>query len=99
MGTQNAKFENKQLRTKEVIYINGDLNNNVSPDDGVSDEDQRLHGYDTTAPGCTLAGDKIQLEDPDKKELLVCHLVVKGLVKGIYSKFNASEENLIVYKI
>ncbi|XP_075988286.1 histidine decarboxylase isoform X2 [Anticarsia gemmatalis] len=42
-----------------------DVKTNGSPCNG--DDDLNLHGYSTMSPGC---GDKIQLEDPHKKELL-----------------------------
>lgn len=45
----------------------GELSDDHTDSDDLYDDDG-LHGYDTMSPGC---GEKIQLENPDKKELLV----------------------------
>lgn len=37
-----------------------------------SDDEKKLHGYDKISNGCAQ---KIQLENPDKKEALVCYFV------------------------
>ncbi|GBP64268.1 hypothetical protein EVAR_45316_1 [Eumeta japonica] len=52
--------------------INGDRN----------DESPKLHGYDRTSHGCGDVGEKIQLENPDKKEPLVCIYLVGGKAFG-----------------
>ncbi|XP_063371097.1 histidine decarboxylase isoform X1 [Cydia amplana] len=63
--------DNELTKTNEDLINDEDL-----PDDGLNsgdsyhdlyDDEEGLHGYDKMSPGC---GEKIQLENPDKKEYL-----------------------------
>ncbi|RVE53594.1 hypothetical protein evm_001735 [Chilo suppressalis] len=77
LGSENANIKrngNKINQIKATIpAANGRLHNGKmdedkdSSDDLYDDDDSKLHGYHKMSHGC---GKKIQLENPDKKELL-----------------------------
>lgn len=65
----NGKYHNDDKRY-HGIHEKGD--EDLYGDDLYEENDDNaasLHGYDKMSPGC---GNNIQLENPDKKELLVC---------------------------
>ncbi|KAI8441447.1 hypothetical protein MSG28_015047 [Choristoneura fumiferana] len=81
-GYINGKLTNGHNNDKVTNGVNGHnghengVTNGQELDGGLSDDntdgdnlhdDDGLHGYDKMSPGC---GEKIQLENPDKKELL-----------------------------
>lgn len=64
---------------------NGDLYDDV-------DDDGYLHGYNKISSGC---GEKIQLEDPDKKELLVRVLLGGGSVVMVIEELQLKQLKLL----
>lgn len=80
MGTQktnsNGKIYTKgqingKMANDHIILTNGFKHNGkeLNGNDG-DDDPNNLHGYDKISPGCDEK--KMQLEDPDKNEPLVC---------------------------
>lgn len=63
----------------DTTVVNGavseDEDSGLYDDDAADEEATGLHGYEKTSPGC---GNKIQLENPDKKELLVWFVIDLG---------------------
>lgn len=75
----SSKINGDLTNMGDIIDMNVD-NINYDPNESITDDDDSglyndesplesgLHGYEQIAPGC---GNKIQIENPDKKELLV----------------------------
>lgn len=77
--------DNKPVKGDKVFKnIENDINGNEMNKNGIDDDDndlykdgveKDLHGYDKMASGCMK---EPKLEDPDKKELLVCPILSFG---------------------
>lgn len=68
----------KKIRTDSDTngkQMNGKQKDTVIDDGYYYEDTEKLGGYDKMAPGCT---EKIQLENPDKKEYLVREVWVTG---------------------
>ncbi|XP_048477686.1 histidine decarboxylase isoform X3 [Plutella xylostella] len=70
MGSNKKRYKMKKIRTDSDTngkQMNGKEKDTVIDDGYYYEDTEKLGGYDKMAPGCT---EKIQLENPDKKEYL-----------------------------
>lgn len=92
-----TQIENRNITKVDAVEVSTDVDGDIGKDDDLYDavgNTKNLHGYNKISHGC---GKIIQLEDPNKKELLVrCLMIGDGfLVVGYLSLDSATLPTLL----